>query len=171
MSIIQCPLNRPTLEFGASREVVKQMQKVLNQRLAEFDALSSLPQKVSESGYFDKNTRIAVKYLQCLAFLPVDGIVAPKTWAFLCDGSASLPRLRIGTASSVVISVQQLLKDAGYYFGKVDGVFGAKTAEAVVVFQASRHLTSDGIIDPQTWNALIRTDFHIKYCRINLVSG
>jgi peptidoglycan hydrolase-like protein with peptidoglycan-binding domain len=169
MSTIKCPLNRPTLEYGASREAVKQMQQVLNHRLGEFNAASSLPEKVSETGFFGQNTVIAVKFLQCLAFLPVDGIVGPKTWAFLCDGSASLPRLRIGTSSCVVIGVQQLLKDTGYYFDKIDGVFGTKTAEAVIIFQASCHLTANGIIDPQTWNALIKLDYHIKYCRITII--
>lgn len=166
MATAICPINRPTLEFRSSHQVVKQMQKVLNQRLAEFDTASSLPNKVSETGYFTRNTQIAVQYLQCLAFLRVDGIVGPKTWAFLCDGPASLPQLRVGTASSVVKAVQEALKDAGYYLGAVDGIFGAKTAQAVKDFQKSYHLTVDGIIGSQTWNALIKLESHSNHCRL-----
>lgn len=35
-----------------------------------------------------------------------------------------------------------------------DGDFGQKTHDAVVRFQASRSLTQDGIVGPQTWTAL-----------------
>lgn len=164
-----CLLNTPTLELNASRKEVKQMQKILNQRLAEFDTASPFPQKVSETGYFNQNTLIAVKYLQCLAFLPIDGIVGPKTWAFLCDGPTSLPRLHVGTASSVVKAVQEALRYAGYYFGATDGVFGLKTAIAVKDFQLSCQMTGDGVINPRTWNALIKLEAHAKYCYVNMI--
>ncbi|MCV3212939.1 peptidoglycan-binding protein [Plectonema radiosum NIES-515] len=167
--VIPCFLHRPTLELGASREEVKQMQKVLNQRLSEFDTASSFPQNVAETGYFNQNTLIAVKYLQCLTFLPVDGIVGPKTWAFLSEGPGSLPRLRVGTASSVVKAVQEALRYAGYYSGAVDGVFQQKTAAAVKDFQVSCQMTADGVINPQTWKGLIKLDAHGKYCYINLI--
>lgn len=34
----------------------------------------------------------------------------------------------------------------------VDGVFGAKTKEAVIAFQKQQNLTPDGIVGPQTWS-------------------
>ena len=37
----------------------------------------------------------------------------------------------------------------------VDGVFGQKTKKAVKQFQALKGLTQDGIVGPQTWNALL----------------
>ncbi|MBD0264917.1 MAG: hypothetical protein ICV78_19990, partial [Tolypothrix sp. Co-bin9] len=40
---IKCPTNRPTLQFGATSPIVKEMQKALNQRLAELDTLSDYP--------------------------------------------------------------------------------------------------------------------------------
>ncbi|MDF5715473.1 MAG: peptidoglycan-binding protein [Rhizonema sp. NSF051] len=166
-TVIPCIINRPTLEIGSGHQVVRQMQRVLNQRLAQFDRALSSPKNISETGHFDPNTLMAVKYLQCLAFLPVDGVVGPKTWAFLCDGPASLPRLRLGTASSVVKAVQEALKDVGYYRGAVDGVFGAKTTVAVQNFQKSCEIVADGVMGWETWNELIKLDVHSSHCRLN----
>ncbi len=33
----------------------------------------------------------------------------------------------------------------------IDGIFGAKTKEAVIAFQNQNNLTPDGIVGPQTW--------------------
>ena len=40
-----------------------------------------------------------------------------------------------GSTGSVVKTMQQKLKNWGYYTGSVDGIFGAKTREAVKYFQ------------------------------------
>ena len=81
----QFPTKKPTLQFGASGQIVKEMQKALNQRLIQLDTVSVSPLSVSTTGYFDRQTRDAVKYLQCLAFLTIDGVVGEKTWAYLCQ--------------------------------------------------------------------------------------
>jgi outer membrane protein OmpA-like peptidoglycan-associated protein len=41
---------------------------------------------------------------------------------------------------------------------KADGIFGSKTRSAVVAFQARWRLTQDGVVGPQTWSALGKTD-------------
>lgn len=38
--------------------------------------------------------------------------------------------------------------------GGVDGMFGAKTAEAAAIFQRNQGLADDGIIGPDTWGAM-----------------
>ncbi|WP_020481141.1 peptidoglycan-binding protein [Methylomonas sp. MK1] len=42
--------------------------------------------------------------------------------------------------------------------GQPDGLFGAKTSAAVVAFQTSRGLDSDGIVGPLTWSSLFQDD-------------
>ena len=51
-------------------------------------------------------------------------------------------------------TVQTKLKNWGYYTGKVDGIYGAKTKEAVKKFQKKNGLTADGIVGKKTAAAL-----------------
>lgn len=59
-----------------------------------------------------------------------------------------------GSTGSVVTQIQTKLKDQGYYFGSVDGVYGSATETAVKKFQARWGLTVDGKCGTQTLNAL-----------------
>ncbi|KAF3888973.1 MULTISPECIES: peptidoglycan-binding domain-containing protein [Nostocales] len=170
-AIIQYPTQRPTLQFGAFGQIVKEMQKALNQRLVQLDTVSACPMSVPTTGYFDRQTQNAVKYLQCLAFLTVDGIVGEETWNYLYKGSDSLPKLSIGSHGSVVQALQEALKAGGYYSGTVDGVFEAKTENAVRAFQAEHYLVSNGIIESRTWRMLSKLEVHACRCNINAFSG
>lgn len=51
-------------------------------------------------------------------------------------------------------TIQQKLKSWGYYRGSVDGVYGAKTREAVKAFQRKNGLTADGVVGPATAKAM-----------------
>ena len=51
-------------------------------------------------------------------------------------------------------TMQQKLKNWGYYTGAVDGIFGSKTRAAVISFQKKNGLTADGIVGPKTLAAL-----------------
>ena len=51
-------------------------------------------------------------------------------------------------------SVQQKLKNWGYYKGIVDGIYGSKTKSAVKSFQKKNGLTADGIVGTKTAKAL-----------------
>ncbi|SHE98309.1 N-acetylmuramoyl-L-alanine amidase [Desulforamulus putei DSM 12395] len=51
-------------------------------------------------------------------------------------------------------AVQQRLKDWGYYTGPVDGYYSGQTAAAVRKFQARNGLRVDGVVGPQTYQAL-----------------
>lgn len=59
-----------------------------------------------------------------------------------------------GSTGSTVKTIQQKLKNWGYYTGSVDGIFGAKTLAAVKYFQRKNGLTVDGIVGPKTLSAL-----------------
>jgi L,D-transpeptidase ErfK/SrfK len=63
--------------------------------------------------------------------------------------------LREGVSPGPDVSqVQSLLAVLGFYSGDVDGYFGPQTRAAVVAFQKSQGLTADGIVGPQTYQAL-----------------
>lgn len=54
-----------------------------------------------------------------------------------------------------VKSLQQFLLDKSYPVGRADGIFGRKTERAVREFQRNHGLVVDGIVGPNTWNALL----------------
>jgi len=60
----------------------------------------------------------------------------------------------IGARGEGVENIQSALRDFGYYFGALDGIFGVKTQEAVMRFQESRGFTADGVAGAQTLKAL-----------------
>ncbi len=155
---------QPTIQFGAKILIVKEMQAALNKRLAQLDTMSKFPLYIPVTGFFGKETQNAVKYLQCLAFLKIDGIVGQQTWAYLCHGAESLPRLSFGCSDRLVATVQELLSSHGYYTGVVDGIFGIQTVEAVRTFQVQSHLTVDGIITESTWMNLSKLKTHTYNC-------
>lgn len=62
--------------------------------------------------------------------------------------------LRRGCKGDDVKELQQLLEESGYTPGGIDGIFGKNTEAAVKSFQGSRGLVDDGIVGPQTWEAL-----------------
>ncbi|MDI6605350.1 MAG: LysM peptidoglycan-binding domain-containing protein [Thermoanaerobacteraceae bacterium] len=65
------------------------------------------------------------------------------------------PTLKLGDTGPFVVNLQSRLKSLGFYKGTVDGIFGTKTEEAVKEYQKSRGLTATGIVDSNTWNALL----------------
>lgn len=62
--------------------------------------------------------------------------------------------LKQGSTGSDVKTMQRKLKNWGYYFGSVDGVFGSQTKEAVKYFQRKNNLAVDGIVGKNTLKAL-----------------
>ena len=50
--------------------------------------------------------------------------------------------------------IQQALKNAGFYNGKVDGDIGPRTKKAIQAFQSANGLKADGKVGAKTWKAL-----------------
>lgn len=70
--------------------------------------------------------------------------------------------LRRGTTGPSVVTTQVMLNRISQAYPaipkipSVDGIFGARTEAAVRKFQEVFNLTSDGIVGPATWNAMVR---------------
>jgi peptidoglycan hydrolase-like protein with peptidoglycan-binding domain len=50
--------------------------------------------------------------------------------------------------------IQQALKNANLYEGKIDGILGPNTRKAIEVFQSQNSLKADGKVGPKTWEKL-----------------
>lgn len=61
---------------------------------------------------------------------------------------------RQGSTGDVVRQIQTKLKNWGYYTGVVDGIYGAKTTEAIKYFQRKNNLVADGLCGIRTQQAM-----------------
>lgn len=70
----------------------------------------------------------------------------------------SRPVLREGSRGLFVEELQDLLVSTRSFVGAVDGVFGPRTKAAVLSFQSAAGLRMDGVVGPNTWNALMTSE-------------
>ncbi|MEO1431621.1 MAG: peptidoglycan-binding protein [Cyanobacteria bacterium J06633_8] len=152
-------IKQPSLKFGNSGDSVKKLQEFLIKRVPDV-------QNLVINGVFDEITLLAVEIFQYRTFLKQDGIVGVVTWEALYIGQRpDLPLLYPGSYCDDVAKVQSILKFSpfiqenlgfdGYYFGRIDGVFGYQTQAAVKCFQQHKQLVVDGVIGYQTWDYLM----------------
>ena len=90
------------------------------------------------NGIFGAQTEQAVKQFQRVLGLQEDGIVGPKTWAFLMPFvyEPDPDVLRRGSRGDMVRRLQNGLIRAGFDIGTpVDGLFGTRTQSAVLLFK------------------------------------
>ncbi|HWS30039.1 MAG TPA: spore cortex-lytic enzyme [Clostridia bacterium] len=73
---------------------------------------------------------------------------------YLIPSGAAAETLTVGSTGDRVKTLQTKLKRWGYYFGAVDGKYGAATKAAVQSFQKKNGLSSDGVAGPATLKAL-----------------
>ena len=121
------------------------------------------------SGHFGSKTEAAVMNFQKKNGLTADGVAGARTLekiAAALSGSSSSSSssgsssssssssdsslLKFGTQSEAVRTLQQNLKQLGYYSGSITGNFGNLTKEAVYNFQKSTGLTADGVAGAKT---------------------
>jgi hypothetical protein len=128
----------PTVQRGNTGERVKSVQYLLNQRGAG----------LAVDGDFGPATEAAVRSFQSGNGLGVDGVVGSQTWPAL------IVTVRQGSTGNAVKAVQSQLSAHGIATA-VDGDFGPATNSSVRSFQSARGLAVDGIVGPQTWQALV----------------
>lgn len=159
--------NPNTLQSGDSGSKVTQLQNAL--KLLGFYT-------GGVDGKFGSGTRAAVIQFQRANGLTADGLAGTKTQQLLYsqvnsgisgDNSSSSSSsssssasgftrtLRKGYTGTDVISVQQKLKDLGFYTGSVDGVYGTGSMAAVKAFQRQNGLTADGLVGSRTHAVLM----------------
>jgi Putative peptidoglycan binding domain len=89
---------------------------------------------------------------------------APAAWRAIAQPAGTVPdyvpytaaaSIKKGWQGDLVVWAQEHLISAGYSI-PVDGGFGPKTVAAVKGFQAAHGLFTDGIVGPETWQALLR---------------
>lgn len=81
-------------------------------------------------------------------------VIGTSVNSFVAPQTAYAAVYQQGSRGSTVKTIQQKLKNWGYYTGAVDGIFGAKTKEAVKYFQRKNGLVVDGIVGNKTLKAL-----------------
>ncbi len=96
--------------------------------------------------------------------LTAEGKMDASAIPVIVDNAEALPQTSGDMAAGVVAQavgdkptpkqIQQALKNAGVYKGKVDGTIGPKTKKAIEEFQAQNGLKADGKVGPRTWKAL-----------------
>ena len=150
-----------TLKQGSNGEAVKKLQK----RLIELGYLSG-----SADGDYGRATTDAVKAFQKQAGLTADGIAGASTQKAVYSSDAKSKKteadeiedqldsikstLSMGSSGSEVTSLQKRLISLNYMSGSADGSFGAKTRDAVMLFQKQTGLTVDGKAGKTTINKL-----------------
>jgi peptidoglycan hydrolase-like protein with peptidoglycan-binding domain len=124
----------------------------------------------SADGVFDRATREAVIRFQRTQGLNPDGIVGTQTESALFaefgqtrqissqefSFSSSPNRvLQQGDRSVDVTTIQQRLRELGYFKGQLTGYFGPSTQAAVIRFQLDNNIDANGIVDSRTRTALL----------------
>ena len=62
-----------------------------------------------------------------------------------------------------VRNVQERLTELGYYEGEITGIYDRETAQAVRNFQEAFGLLADGVVGPDTWNAIGLSEELLQY--------
>ena len=143
------------------------------------EAVGKLQTRLKELGYYtgeitntcDKDTVVAIMSFEAKHGLNQDGVMDAIDQSVLYGATAMAASVvvtpaptptiappantvRRGDKGDDVTSVQQRLKDLGYYTGKVTGTFNEDTEKALKAFQVKSSIEADGVCGPVTRTVL-----------------
>ncbi|MBF0489855.1 MAG: glycosyltransferase [Candidatus Omnitrophica bacterium] len=85
----------------------------------------------------------------------VAAVVVNNTKALaLTTGDKTVSVVAVSDNPPTSKQIQQALKNAGFYTGKIDGKVGPLTLKAIKDFQSKNSLSVDGKVGPKTWKVL-----------------
>ena len=118
-------------------------------------------------GRYGDQTEAAVIRFQQARGLDADGLCGPLTWAALLEAGHRLGARRLYLRSPMmrgddVAELQTRLGRLGFDAGRVDGVFGPDTLEALEEFQHNVGIAGDGICGPDAVAALVRLGLRVN---------
>lgn len=103
--------------------------------------------QIKACGYMTSVTEVNT----CLSIVDKYGLTKYDDVVAENPTEAKRPTLRRGDRGEDVVHLQTRLTAMGYGVGKIDGIFGVKTLEAVKAFQIENGLAVDGIVGVKTW--------------------
>lgn len=151
---------------NAATHAIAQTQQVLQQGMRG-NGVKRLQQQLTQvgiyngpvTGYFGSQTAAAVRRFQQAQGLPADGKAGPRTLNALSAAAGDdevtnttpFKPFQQGAQGELVRELQFRLSLLGYLNGRVTRNFDNTTKQAVIRFQRSRSLTTDGIVEQSTW--------------------
>lgn len=112
-------------------------------------------------GHFGAGTEDAVRAFQRRTGLIDDGICDAQTWQAIIEAGFSLGDRLLYRRSPMmrgddITDLQSRLSALGFHAGRVDGIFGPDTSDAVTSFQRNTGLATDGVVGPEVLAQLAR---------------
>lgn len=163
---------------GGNRPIVVLIQYFINLLSAFYDTIPT----IEIDGYYGPVTTEAIKAFQLTMGLPPSGIVDQNTWNELYRNAYGilstipieniyLPKINflgleysegMGLYYPGVFILEIMLSYISKYFPEIpsilaEGIFDEDTRNAVIAFQTMNDLNPTGIVDENTWNAIVNT--------------
>ena len=166
------------LRLGDVSPYVRSAQIMANQIAAAYPAI---PKIWDVNGVFDAATEDAVREIQHIFNLTVDGIIGKSTWYMMVHLYTGILRLSelvsqgqtyfqlgftyeeaiyYGQQGEAVSLLQYLLSILSEFyltipFLTIDGIFGDETLAAVKALQQDAGLAQTGVVNEETWNVIV----------------
>lgn len=118
-----------------------------------FDVGQTLSSTKRRALWNSANSSKIWSYVEPISYTPT-WVHFDKRFGKASCSSGGFPLIKRGSLSNYVLVAQDDLNTLGYSTGGLDGIFGARTQDAVRRYQQNVGLTSDGIVGCNTWRSL-----------------